>query len=65
MVQAPAAWRALRGDRVAMVFQEPMTALEPGVTVGARSRGAGAAQGRELEGRRGAGGGMLEAVGIN
>jgi oligopeptide/dipeptide ABC transporter ATP-binding protein len=32
--QPPAAWRALRGDRVAIVFQEPMTALNPVIPVG-------------------------------
>lgn len=30
----PSAMRALRGNRVAMVFQEPMTALNPVITIG-------------------------------
>ena len=35
MVGQPASvWRKLRGERVAMVFQEPMTALNPVMTVG-------------------------------
>src|SRR5262245_14284913 len=31
---APEAMRALRGDRLAMIFQEPMTSLNPAFTVG-------------------------------
>jgi oligopeptide/dipeptide ABC transporter ATP-binding protein len=32
--QSEAAWRALRGARIAMVFQEPMTALNPVMPIG-------------------------------
>ena len=64
--QNDAAWRALRGGRVAMIFQEPMTALNPVMTVGRQiaevqvlHRGATWAEAMHNAV------GMLEAVGIN
>ncbi len=63
--QGEARWRALRGARVAMVFQEPMTSLNPVMPVGSQiaevmvlheDLGWGAAQQRAID--------LLAAVGI-
>ena len=35
---APGRMRALRGDRIAMIFQEPMTSLNPAFTIGEQIR---------------------------
>ncbi len=64
--QSTADWRRVRGERVAMVFQEPMSALNPVMTVGRQIAEVlvlhGEAGWRAAEERAV---GMLEAVGIN
>jgi oligopeptide/dipeptide ABC transporter ATP-binding protein len=65
--QSRAAWRALRGADIAMVFQEPMTALNPVMTVG-RQIAEALVLHRDGVGWREAGHaavGLLEAAGIN
>jgi oligopeptide/dipeptide ABC transporter ATP-binding protein len=65
--QSPAAWRAMRGQDIAMVFQEPMTALNPVMTIGHQIAEALVLHRQGVDWRSGEERaiGLLEAVGIN
>ena len=64
--QSDAAWRALRGNRVAMVFQEPMTALNPVMPIGTQIAEVMVLhQDLAWPAARDAAIGLLEAVGIS
>ncbi len=65
--QSRAAWRALRGAEMAMVFQEPMTALNPVMTVGRQIAEALVLHRRAMGWRAAerAAVGLLAAAGIN